>query len=538
MTRGQASARATTSDALQEIESNLWKAADKLRGSLDAAAYKHVVLGLIFLKYVSETFEQHREKLRQLLSDPASPEYIEDEEWREQLLDSRDEYTGDNVFWVPAEARWNKLKSEAKSGGIGQNIEDAMRAIERENPSLRGVLPRNFASLAIDQRRFGELIDLIGGIGLGQRSTDQPDDQDLLGQVYEYFLGRFAAAEGKGGGEFFTPDSVVRLLVEMIEPLTGRVYDPCCGTGGMFVQAHRFIESRGGGHDKVAVYGQEQNDTTWRLAQMNLALRHISANLGKKPADTFHEDLHPDLRADFVMANPPFNISDWGGEHLREDYRWQFGTPPVGNANYAWLQHILAKLAPAGVAGVVLANGSMSSHSNGEGDIRRELIEQDLVECMVALPGQLFYNTQIPACLWILTRRKQPDTRRPWRDRRGEVLFIDARRFTGEMKSRVRRELTTSEIKKIADTFHAWRGEPDSPQYQDEPGFCYSASLEEIESHDYVLTPGRYVGSGQTDDDVEPIEERVERFKKELLEAFEESDRLQERVRTLLENLT
>ncbi|MEU0586266.1 class I SAM-dependent DNA methyltransferase [Streptomyces sp. NPDC006132] len=519
------------------IEDKLWQAADKLRGSLDAASYKHVVLGLIFLKYISETFEHYRADLAQKLSNPASPDYVEDEQWRNELLESRDEYVSEGIFWVPEDARWSRLKDEAKSGGVGQNIDAAMTAIERENPSLRGVLPKDFARLAVDQRRFGGLIDLIGSIGLGQPTLGAPDDTDLLGRVYEYFLGRFAAAEGKGGGEFFTPRSVVKLLVEMIEPLHGRVYDPCCGTGGMFVQAHRFIDSHGGAHDEIAVYGQELNDTTWRLGQMNLALRHISADLGKRAADTFHTDLHPDLKADFVLANPPFNISDWDGEQLRGDRRWAYGTPPASNANYAWLQHIVSKLSPRGVAGVVLANGSMSSRTSGEGSIRQAMIEADLVDCMVALPSQLFYNTGIPACLWFLTRKKVPDTKRPWRDRRGEVLFIDARNMPGVMTTRVHRELTDEEIARIAATYHSWRGEAGTKPYVDVPGFCHSAKLDEIERHDWILTPGRYVGAEEVEAEQESNADKIERLSKDLRDAFTESERLQSQVLAALERL-
>ncbi|MER7968229.1 class I SAM-dependent DNA methyltransferase [Streptomyces sp. NPDC096080] len=529
--------RAGKASSSLAIEDKLWQAADKLRGSLDAASYKHVVLGLIFLKYASETFERYRADLARRLSDPASPDYVEDEQWRDDLLDSRDEYASEGIFWVPEDALWSQLKDAAKTGGVGQRIDAAMTAIERENPALRGVLPKDFARLAIDQRRFGGLVDLIGSIGLGHQAMGEPDDTDLLGRVYEFFLGRFAAAEGKGGGEFFTPRSVVKLLVEMTEPLHGRVYDPCCGTGGMFVQAHRFIESHGGAHDEIAVYGQELNDTTWRLGQMNLALRHISADLGKRAADTFHTDLHPHLKADFILANPPFNISDWDGEQLRGDARWMYGTPPASNANYAWLQHITSKLSPRGVAGVVLANGSMSSRTSGEGNIRQSMIEADLVDCMVALPSQLFYNTGIPACLWFLTKKKTPDVRRPWRDRRGEVLFIDARKMPGEMTTRVHRELTDEEIARIADTYHAWRGETDAGQYANVPGFCYSAKLEEIEQHDWILTPGRYVGAEEAEEEDESNTDKIKRLTRELRNAFAESDHLQAQVLAALERI-
>ncbi len=476
------------------IEATLWDAANKLRGNMDSAEYKHVALGLIFLKYVSDAFAEQRTALEQSLSDPSGDDYIEDEADRQDILESRDEYLGAGVFWVPAEARWDGpdgIQAGAKQADIGRRIDAAMDAIERENPSLRGVLPKNYSRQELDIRRLGELVDLIGGIGLG---TAEQRKGDVLGRVYEYFLGQFAANEGKGGGEFYTPRSVVRLLVEMLEPYKGRVYDPCCGSGGMFVQAEDFVLAHGGNKDAISVYGQESNATTWRIAKMNLALRGIEANLGPEWGDTFHDDKHPDLRADFVLANPPFNISDWGGDQRRDDARWVYGVPPVGNANFAWLQHIVSKLAPQGVAGVVLANGSMSTNNSGEGDVRAALLEADLVECMIALPAQLFYSTGIPVCLWFLNRDKSPGGARAWRDRRHEVLFIDAR-SVGKMTTRVHREFTTEDIQKIAGTYHAWRGEPGAGDYIDIPGFCSSASLAEVRKHDYVLTPGRYVGS-------------------------------------------
>jgi type I restriction enzyme M protein len=409
-----------------------------------------------------------------------------------------------------------------------------MDAVEEENPSLRGVLPKNYARPTLDVRRLGELVDLIGRLGLG---AAEHREKDLLGRVYEYFLGRFASKEGKGGGEFYTPQSVVKLLVEMIEPYQGRVYDPCCGSGGMFVQSARFVEAHGGGRNDISVYGQELNDSTWRLAKMNLAIRGIEANLGPRWGDSFHEDLHPDLKADFILANPPFNISDWGGEQLREDPRWKYGAPPVGNANYAWLQLIASKLSPRGVAGIVLANGSLSSQQLGEGRIRQKMVEDDLVECIVALPGQLFYSTQIPASLWFLNRSKQNGhINAAWRDRRGEVLFIDARKL-GAMVDRTHRELTDEDIGRIASTYHAWRGEPGEGEYQDVPGFCASATIEQIAKHNFVLTPGRYVGSEEAEDDGEPITEKIARLKRDLFEAFEESDRLQARVRESLERV-
>ena len=409
-----------------------------------------------------------------------------------------------------------------------------MDAVEVENPSLRGVLPKNYARPSLDVRRLGELVDLVARLGLG---AAEHREKDLLGRVYEYFLGRFASQEGKGGGEFYTPRSVVKLLVEMIEPYQGRVYDPCCGSGGMFVQSERFVEAHGGGRNDISIYGQELNDTTWRLAKMNLAIRGIESDLGPRWGDSFHEDLHPDLKADFILANPPFNISDWGGDQLREDPRWKYGVPPIGNANYAWLQLMASKLSPRGVAGIVLANGSLSSQQSGEGEIRQKMVEDDLVECIVALPGQLFYSTPIPASLWFLNRSKQNGhAKGTWRDRRGEVLFIDARKL-GAMVDRTHRELTDEDIAMIASTYHAWRGEPDAGEFNDVPGFCASATLDQITEHRFVLTPGRYVGIEDAEDDGEPIDEKIARLRKELYQAFEESERLQSRVREALERL-
>jgi|ERR1035437_2216156 type I restriction enzyme M protein len=510
------------------FEDTLWKAADKLRGSMDASEYKHVVLGLVFLKYVDDAFGERRAKLAADLEvDGITGEQATD------LLESRDEYTAEGVFWVPPDARWEFLQSKAKLPEIGKLIDAAMDAVELENPSLRGVLPKNFARPSLDVRRLGELVDLIAGLGLG---SVEHRENDLLGRVYEYFLGRFASQEGKGGGEFYTPRSVVRLLVEMIEPYKGRVYDPCFGSGGMFVQSENFVEAHGGHRNDIAVYGEELNDTTWRLGKMNLAIRGIEADLGPRWGDTFHDDLHPDLKADFILANPPFNISDWGGDQLRDDPRWKFGTPPAGNANFAWLQHMTSKLSPQGVAGVVLANGSLSSQQSGEGDIRQKMIEADLVECIVAMPGQLFYTTQIPVSLWFLNRDKLSGGSRGWRDRKGEVLFIDARTI-GTMVDRTHRELSTDDIGKIAGTYHAWRGEPDTDSYEDVPGFCASATISQIAELRFVLTPGRYVGSEDANDDGEPITEKIQRLKSELFAAFKESDRLQERVLASLEHV-
>jgi len=511
------------------FEDTLWKAADKLRGSMDASEYKHVVLGLVFLKYVDDAFTERRAKLAAELEEDGITGAD-----AEELLESRDEYTSAGVFWVPPDARWENLQANARQPEVGKLIDRAMDAIEVDNPSLRGVLPKNYARPNLDTRRLGELVDLVAGLGLG---SSEHCEKDLLGRIYEYFLGRFASAEGRSGGEYYTPRNVVKLLVEMIEPYRGRVYDPCCGSGGMFVQSQAFVEAHGGRRNDIAVYGQELNDTTRRLAKMNLAIRGIEADLGPRCGDSFHEDLHPDRKADFILANPPFNVSDWGGELLRDDPRWRYGTPPAGNANFAWLQHIAYHLSPKGVAGVVLANGSLSSQQAGEGEIRRKMVEDDLVECIVALPGQLFYTTQIPVSLWFLNRNKRNgSTRGNWRDRRGEVLFIDARKL-GHLVDRTHRELADEEIARIAGTYHAWRGEPGQGEYRDVPGFCATAKIEKIAEHNFVLTPGRYVESEEAEDDGEPIAEKIARLKRELFEAFEESDRLQERVKRAMERL-
>jgi type I restriction enzyme M protein len=532
---------------------HLWQIADKLRGSIDAAEYKHVVLGLIFLKYISDAFEARRAKLAQELE----ADGITGKE-AETLLESRDEYTAENVFWVPQEARWANIQSHAKQPDIAKRIDDALFAIERDNQKLKGKLPRDYARRGIASERLGGLIDQIGSIAIG---TDEARAKDILGRVYEYFLGKFAAAEGKLGGEFFTPRSVVRLLVEMIEPYEGRVYDPCCGSGGMFVQSVRFVESHatqngnGGpltrGKRDISIYGQESNPTTWRLAHMNLAIRGIEANLGEQPADSFVRDLHPDLKADYVLANPPFNVSDWSGDLLHDDVRWKFGVPPVGNANYAWIQHFIHHLAPAngrggGIAGFVMANGSLSSGSGGEGEIRKNIIEADLVDCIVAMPPQLFLTTGIPVCLWFVSRDKTGKKLRPTgRDRRGKTLFIDARQM-GTMETRTLRVLSgrdehplppDSDIGVIARTYHAWRGEPNAGDYEDVPGFCKSATIEDIKKHGYVLTPGRYVGAAEMEDDGEPFEEKMQRLTAELQECFAEGDRLQARINLNLEGL-
>ncbi|MBW7996822.1 MAG: SAM-dependent DNA methyltransferase [Candidatus Glassbacteria bacterium] len=489
----------------------MWAAADKLRGSMDASEYKHVVLGLIFLKYISDAFEaKHAELEADDLSDPEDPE----------------EYLAENIFWVPPQARWRHLQRAAKLPTIGKTIDDAMVAIEADNTTLTGVLPKDYARPALNKQMLGEVIDLIGTIGLGD---PQARSKDILGRVYEYFLGKFANAEGKGGGEFYTPRSVVNLLVGMLEPgRNQRVYDPCCGSGGMFVQSEKFIEEHGGRLGDIAIYGQEMNHTTWRLAKMNMAVRGIDADIRWNNDGSFHADEFKDLRADAILANPPFNVSDWGGERLRDDVRWgAFGIPPAANANYAWLLHILHHLSPKGTAGVVLANGSMSSNQSGEGDIRRALIEADMVDCMIALPGQLFYSTQIPACLWFLARNKKPNG---FRDRRGELLFIDARKL-GHLVDRKRRELSDEDLANIADTYHAWRGETEAigrrGEYEDVSGFCKAASLEEVAVHGHVLTPGRFVGAEMAEDDGVPFEEKFAKLMVTLEEQFEEGARLE-----------
>jgi len=516
----QSTRQKTSNGANLGFEATLWAAADKLRNNMDAAEYKHVVLGLIFLKYISDAFEERRVSLETELGSPKSEWYVAEPQARYRTLEDRDEYQSANVFWVPKVARWSTLQANAKQPAIGKQIDDAMVAIERDNPSLKGVLPKDYARPALDKTRLGELIDLIGTLGLGEK---EHRSKDILGRVYEYFLSQFASAEGKKGGQFYTPRCVVKTLVEMIEPFRGRVYDPCCGSGGMFVQSEKVVEARGGRINDIAIYGQESNPTTWKLAKMNLAIRGIESNLGPEHADSFHRDLHPDLKADFLLANPPFNSSDWGGERLKEDARWKYGIPPAGNANFAWVQHFIFHLAPTGIAGFVLANGSMSSNQSGEGEIRKNLIEADLVDCMIAMPGQLFYSTQIPVCLWFVTRDKKNHR---FRDRRGQTLFIDARKM-GTLIDRVHRDLTDEDIVKIASTYHAWRGEREAGAYADVPGFCKSSSTEEIRKNGFVLTPGRYVGAEDVVDDGEPFEEKMGRLTAKLGEQFRESERLE-----------
>lgn len=499
-----------------ELENTLWAAADKLRGNLDAGEYKHVVLGLIFLKYISDAFEEHYSTL--LDTPNANPE-------------DRDEYTGENLFYVSPLARWSFIQGNAKHPDIGQTIDKAMEAIEKDNPSFKGMLPTIYGRPDLDKRRLGELVDLISGITVG---TKRARDGDVLGRIYEYFLGEFARNEGKKGGQFYTAKAVVKLLVGMLEPYQGRIYDGCCGSGGMFVQSEKFIKAHGGNIEGISVYGQESNPTTRNLARMNLAIHRIDANLGDRAADSFHADLHRTLKADFVMANPPFNMSDWGGHLLREDPRWKYGIPPIGNANFAWVQHMLWHLNDRGQAGIVLSNGSMSSNTGGEGSIRQNLIEGNVVSCMVALPPQLFYTTQIPVCLWFFDKHKP-------HHRYGETLFIDARQM-GVMVNRTQRDLTEKEILKIADTYHAWRKEGilegwSSDEYENIAGFCYSANTEEIRGHGHVLTPGRYVGAAEVAEDGELFMEKMERLTKELFDQFEEARGLENRIRDNLRGL-
>ncbi len=502
------------------FEQTLWQAADKLRSNMDAAEYKHVVLGLIFLKYISDAFEERRAAIQRETEDPDSDLYVREEEARYEVAEDPDEYRAEGVFWVPPQARWSLLQQNAKQANIGRLVDDAMVAIEHENPTLRGVLPKNYARPDLDKRILGELIDLVSNIAMGGRENRS---KDILGRVYEYFLGQFAAAEGKKGGQFYTARCVVRVLVEMLAPYRGRVFDPCCGSGGMFVQSEQFIEAHGGRRGDISIYGQESNVTTWRLAKMNLAIRGIEADLGPHDGDSFHNDLHKDLKADYILANPPFNMSDWGGERLQDDVRWRFGVPPSSNANFAWVQHFIHHLAPNGIAGFVLANGSMSV-GGVEGEIRKRIIEADLVDCMVALPGQLFYSTQIPVCLWFIARNKRNSR---FRDRRGQTLFLDARKM-GVMVDRTHRELTDEEIAKIASTYHAWRGDEGASEYADVPGFCKSATIEEIAAHGYVLTPGRYVGVEPPPEDAEPFEEKMKRLAAALREQIAEARRLDE----------
>lgn len=513
MARGRKKANGNGNGANIGFEAQLFQAADKLRKNLEPSDYKHVALGLIFLRYISIAFEA---KHAELLAEDAS------------AAEDPDEYLADAIFWVPPEARWSHLQANAKQPSIGKLIDEAMQAIEEANPNLKGVLPKDYNRPALDKVMLGELIDLFSGVAMHEPGENA---KDLLGRVYEYFLSGFAGSEGKRGGEFYTPRYVVRLMVEMLEPYRGRVYDPCCGSGGMFVQSEKFVESHGGRIGDIAIYGQESNYTTWRLCKMNLAVAGIDADIRWNNEGSFHRDELQDLRFDYVLANPPFNVSDWGGERLKEDVRWTFGTPPAGNANFAWLQHIFSHLAPNGTAGVVLANGSMSSMQSGEDAIRRAMVEADAVDCMIALPGQLFYSTQIPVCLWFLAKNKNPGG--GWRDRRGEILFIDARKM-GRMVDRVRREMTDEDIAKIAGIYRAWRGEPDAADYEDISGFCKVATREEVREHYHVLTPGRYVGTAAPDDDDLPLEARFSTLRARLNQQMADSEHLAATIRTKL----
>lgn len=507
--------------ASRAFEAPLWAAADKLRGNMDAAEYKHVALGLIFLKYISDRFNERKAEAE------ADPENA-------FLADERDWYSAESVFWVPEHARWEYLKENATSTDptIGALIDRAMLSIETENPSLKGVLTKNYARTELDQIKLAEVVKLFSDLAF----RDEHHGQDVLGRVYEYFLGQFAIAEGKRGGQYYTAGCVVRLLVAMIEPFKGRVYDPCCGSGGMFVQSEQFIEAHEGGRNDISIYGQESNPTTWRLAKMNLAIRGIEANLGSKWADTFHEDMHPGIKADYILANPPFNDSDWGQDKLQGDVRWQFGTPPAGNANFAWVQHIYHHLAPHGIAGFVLANGSLSSQQSGEGEIRQRLIEKDVIDCIVALPGQLFSTTQIPVCLWFVARDKSngivKDKR--LRDRRGDVLFIDARGL-GSMVTRTLKELTAEDVATIADTYHAWREK--NGKYEDVPGFAKSVKIEDIAARRFVLTPGMYVGQAARAEDDEPFADKMARLTATLKTQMERGNVLDMEIRSQLKKV-
>lgn len=526
-----------TATTMKELKDTLWKAADKLRGSMDASQYKDVILGLVFLKYVSDAFEERREAI---LAECLADGLTEDD--AAPLLEDVDEYRSAGAFWVPERARWGYLARHAKGrvaildeadASIGQLVDDAMTHLMGANPALLGTLPTIFNSVGVDQRRLGELVDLFSSArftGVMADGSKVSKARDVLGEVYEYFLEKFARAEGKRGGEFFTPPSVVRVLVEVLEPYRGRVYDPACGSGGMFVQAEKFLERHGADPQAISVYGQELNQRTWQLARMNLAIHGLTGQLGPRWGDTFARDLHPDVAMDYVMSNPPFNIKDWA--RSTDDARWKYGVPPAGNANYGWIQHILSKLAPTGSAGVVMANGSMSSNSGGEGDIRAQLVEADLVSCMVALPTQLFRSTGIPVCVWFFAKDKGA--------RAGEVLFIDARNL-GHMVDRAERALSDDDIARIARTYHAWRGTASAVDaglvYDDVAGFCKTVSLAEIKDAGYALTPGRYVGAAEAEDDGEPVEEKIARLTKELFEQFDESARLERVVREQLERV-
>ena len=509
----------------KSFEQNLWDTADKLRGTVESSEYKHVVLSLIFLKFVSDKFEERR---RELIA-----------EGKDAYLDMVEFYTMKNVFYLPEESRWSYIQKQAKQDDIAVKIDTALHNVEKNNKSLKGALPDNyFSRMGIDVSKLAALIDSINNI-----DTVADKEEDVVGRVYEYFLGKFAATEGKGGGEFYTPKCVVNLIAEMIEPFTGKIYDPCCGSGGMFVQSVKFVENHQGNSKDISIYGQEYTATTYKLAKMNLAIRGIAGNLGEVPADTFFKDQHQDLKADFIMANPPFNLKEWrGNDELIDDPRWSgYDVPPTGNANYGWILHMISKLSENGVAGFVLANGSMSTNTSGEGAIRRKIIENDLVDCMIALPGQLFYTTQIPVCLWFLTKNKKAQvvkghTDSNHRDRQGETLFIDARNM-GTMIDRTHKELTSDDIAEIARIYHAWRGEAKDGNYEDVPGFCKASTLDEIKANDYVLTPGRYVGAAAIEDDGIPFEEKMTELTQTLYQQMDESEKLDAVIRKNLEVL-
>jgi type I restriction enzyme M protein len=491
----------------------LWKSCDKLRNNMDPAEYKYVVLGLVFLKYISDKFEMKYQELKK-----------EGDGFEED----RDEYTAENIFWVPKTARWAEIVAKAKTPEIGQVIDEAMFEIEKENEQLKNVLYKVFSNPNLDKGKLGELIDMIGSINL--HSKDHKNE-DVLGQVYEFFLGKFANSEGKNGGQFYTPESIVKTIVGCLEPTKGRVYDPACGSGGMFVQSEKFVEAHSGKLGDISIFGQESNGTTWKLCKMNLAIRGIEVDLGKEPADTFTNNQHSTKKMDYIMANPPFNVKDYWHQRLEGDMRWKYGTPPEGNANYAWIQHIVHQLKPTGTAGIVLANGSLSSNTSNEGVIRKAMLEDDIVDCIIALPDKLFLTTGIPACIWILNRNKANPKHR---ERTKETLFIDARNL-GTMKDRKLRELLDDDIKKISETYHAWRNK--DGQYEDEKGFCKSANLEEIEKHDYILTPGRYVGIAEEEDDGIPFEEKMEGLTEKLSQQFKRSRELEEEIRKNLASI-
>lgn len=516
-------ARATKKIEGKTLEQKLWDAADALRGNQEPSEYKSVVLGLVFLKYVSDRFEARREELSaELEAYGLKPQQVE------RLIEDRDEYTKHNVFWVPSSARWSVIQASAKQPEVGETIDNAMDLIEKENPKLKGVLPRDYGRAALDKGRLGQLVDIIASIGMTE--TDEHGSDDVLGRVYEYFLGQFAGKEtGKDAGAFYTPRSVVKTLVEMLEPYEGRVYDPACGSGGMFVQSTEFVKAHGGKRDAISVYGQEFTDAAWRLAKMNLALRGIEADLGDRSADSFTQDLHPTLRADFVLANPPFNVSNWWDAKLGDDPRWTYGVPPEGNANFAWVQHFIYHLSPKGTAGFVLANGSLSSKASGEGDIRRKLVEAGVVDCIVAMPDKLFFNTGIPVALWFVSKDRAGTATH--RARKNEVLFIDARKL-GRMETRKLRVLDDEDIAKIADVYHSWRNV--DGEYEDLAGFSKVGTVEEIAKHDFVLTPGRYVGTEEAELDDEPIEDKLERLTNELFAEFARGRELEDEIRSKL----